>query len=149
MKFTYLDIKRLVKLRVGRVLQLISSSKKEKLEKPKKMTFSEQSAWTIFSRILKLPETKLYYDIRSAECYLKSEEYQLYLFLEERNIKIINSVYGYDVRISTELENYMTDRFIHEMAIRRSAFKAEALLKVDHSLELTVSRVLKQKEIND
>ena len=147
MKINYLRIKRLIGLNFGKILRAFSRAK-DKPRRPKKLSYSEQSVWTIFSRILKLPETKLYYDIKTEECFLKSEEYQLYIFLEEGNIKIINSVFGYDVKITQELESYMIDRFTHEMAIRRGAFKAEALSKVDHSLELTVDRVLKSSDEN-
>jgi hypothetical protein len=147
MKINFLKLKRLFKLNVGK-LKRAAWAAQEKPRRPKNMCYSELSALTIYMRILRLPETKLYYDIKTQECFLKSEEYQLYLFLEERNLKIINSVFGYDVRVSPELEAYMADRFVHEMAIRRSAFKAEALSKVDHSLELTVDRVLKKSEPN-
>jgi hypothetical protein len=147
MKINTLRLKRIIIVKFGRFLQLLST-KPEKPNRPTKMSISENSALTIFTRILRLPDTKLYYDIKTQECYLKSEEYQLYLFLEERNIKIINSVFGYDVRLTQELEAHMYDKFIHEMAIRRSAFKKEALSKVDHSLELTVDRVLKPKDEN-
>jgi hypothetical protein len=142
-----LKLKRLIKLNIGKLKRAIWTVR-DKPRRPKNMCNAELSALTIYMRILRLPETKLYYDIKTQECYLKSEEYQLYLFLEERNIKIINSVFGYDVRLTQELEAYMSDRFVHEMAIRRSAFKAEALNKVDHSLELTVERVLKNSEPN-
>jgi len=145
MKINALRLKRIIVVKFGRFLQVLSP-KQEKPTKPAKMSVSENSALTIFIRILRLPDSKLYYDIKTQECYLKSEEYQLYLFLEERNIKIINSVFGYDVRLSQELESHMYDKFIHEMAIRRSAFKREALSKIDHSLELTVDRVLKESE---
>ena len=147
MNFNYLYVKRTLKVKIGRIIQALNA-KPDKPSKPIKMSISESSALTIFTRILRLTDTKLYYDIKTQECYLKSEEYQLYLFLEERNIKIINSVFGYDVRLSPELEAHMYDKFIHEMAIRRSAFKKEALSKVDHSLELTVDRVLKPKDEN-
>jgi len=147
MKINTLAIKRSLKVKLGRLIQAFSA-KPEKPQKPTKMSISESSALTIFTRILRLPDTKLYYDIKTQECYLKSEEYQLYLFLEERNIKIINSVFGYDVKLSQELEEHMYNKFIHEMAIRRSAFKKEALSKVDHSLELTVDRILKRSDEN-
>lgn len=147
MKINFLRIKRNIQLRIGRFRRSLKNPI-DNPRRPKQMCYSEKSALTIFMRILRLPDTKLYYDIKTQECYLKSEEYQLYLFLEERNIKVINSVFGYDVRLSQELEAYMSDQFIQEMAVRRSAFKAEALNKVDHSLELTVERVLKNSQPN-
>jgi hypothetical protein len=147
MKINTLRIKRKFYVFVGKIIRNLKSPQTH-TRKPKVMTYSESSAFTIFMRVLKLPETKLYYDLVTQECYLKSEEYQLYVFLEERNLKIINSVFGYDVRISQELETYLTEKFSQEMAIRRRAFKNEALSKVDHSLELTIQRVLKETKPN-
>ena len=145
MKINTLRIKRKIRIIIGKIIRNLRSPQTH-VRKPKVMTYSESSAFTIFMRVLKLPETKLYYDLVTQECYLKSEEYQLYVFLEERNLKIINSVFGYDVRISQELENYLTEKFSQEMAIRRRAFKNEAHSKVDHSLEHTIQRVLKEKK---
>jgi len=101
------------------------------------MSESEETAKDIFMFLLVRSETKLYYDLKSAECYIRSEDCSVYIFLEERNIKIINSVYGYDVSISIELEAYLSRKFEQELYKRRQTFKAEALSKVEHSLENT------------
>jgi hypothetical protein len=55
--------------------------------------------------------------------------------------KIINSVFGYDVHIRSELEGYLLDKFIREMSIRRNAFKNEVLSKINHSLDSTLSKI--------
>lgn len=111
------------------------------ITKPKKLSHSEESAMEIFLSVLRNKRSKLFYDIHTQECYLRSEDAAIYVFLECRNVKIINSVFGYDVNISQHLEGFLLEKFIREMSIRRSAFKTEALLKVNHSLDLTLHRV--------
>lgn len=108
-------------------------------KKPARLTEQQETATTIFLRVLHRPETKLYYDITTSECFLRYEPANIYLFLEPGNLKIINSVYGYDVSITSELDYYLSERFRKEMNIRRAAFKTEALSKVKHSLNSTLN----------
>jgi len=108
---------------------------------PSVISDSARTASAIFTIILRDPGTKLYYDIQTGECYLHSEDETMFIFLESRNIKVINSVYGYDVPISYEHECFLTDKFRKEMAVRRLAFKKEALSKVQHSLGKTLERL--------
>jgi hypothetical protein len=112
------------------------------------MTESERTATAIYIKLLFDPGTKLYYDLHTQECYLRSEDSTLFVFLEQMNVKIINTVYGYDVPISRETESYLLEKFRREMAIRRLQFKKEALSKVEHSLEGTLEK-LNQKYKND
>jgi hypothetical protein len=110
------------------------------------MKESENTAYQIFIKVLHDPGSKLYYDLHTQECYLRSEDSSLFLFLEAQNIKIINSVYGYDVHVSGEVEQYLLEKFRREMAIRRRRFKEEALSRVEHSLETTLFKLTAKKE---
>jgi hypothetical protein len=142
-------MERTFKYKIERFLQgkFILIKKAFKIDKrpkfPKYATNDELTASIIFLRVLKNPDSKIYYDLRTNECYVRSGDSTLYLFLESRNLKVINSVYGYDIRLSAKMEVYLADRFIIEMSKRRSAFKNEALSKVTHSLDKTL------KDINE
>ena len=118
-----------------------SFGKEKKLTKPKKLTESENTACDIFLAILHNKDSKLYYDIQTQECYISSGDKTLFVFLEAGNVKIINSVFGYDVHIRQDLEAYLLEKFIREMAIRRNAFKREVLSKINHSLDSTLTRI--------
>ncbi len=122
-----------------RIFRSFGSDKK--LKKPKKLTESENTACEIFLTILHNKDSKLYYDIQTQECYISSGDKTLFVFLESCNVKIINSVFGYDVHIKSELESYLLDKFIREMGIRRNAFKKEVLSKINHSLDSTLTRI--------
>ena len=113
----------------------------KRVKRPKKLTESEDTASEIFLTILHNKDSKLHYDIQTQECYISSSDKTLFVFLEAGNVKIINSVFGYDVHIRSELEGYLLDKFIREMSIRRNAFKNEVLSKINHSLDSTLSKI--------
>lgn len=129
----------------GKFIQVKRAFKVDKRPRfPKDASNDELTASIIFLRVLKNPDSKLYYDLKTNECYVRSGDSTLYLFLESRNLKVINSVYGYDIRLSTKMEIYLADRFVIEMSKRRSAFKKEALSKVTHSLDKTLKDINKK-----
>lgn len=132
-------LKRTVKVLYLRFLRNLSSERK--VTRPKKMTESENKACEIFLTVLHDKDSKLYYDIKTQECYISSSDKTIFVFLESNNIKIINSVFGYDVHIKSNLENYLLEKFIREMGIRRNAFKKEVLSKINHSLDSTLIRM--------
>ena len=111
---------------------------KKRLKLPKKMEDTEKTGVTIFIKLLLDPDTKLYYDIKSTECYLKSIDETLFVFLEDRNLKIINSVFGYDIHIQQDTEAYLLEKFSNELYKRRMQFKNDAMKKVDYSLNKTI-----------
>jgi hypothetical protein len=122
-------------------LKLKSTFRKQKIRYPKKVSNNEKVASSIFLKILHDPETSLYYNPETYECYLKSNKHNLYIFLESANIKIINSKYGYDTKISIQLENYLSERFKHESSKRRNIFKQEVLSKVENFLNHTLDKI--------
>jgi len=122
-------------------LKLKSTFRKQKIRYPKKVSNNEKVASSIFLKILHEPETSLYYNTETYECYLKSDKHNLYVFLESTNIKIINSKCGYDTKISIQLENYLSERFKHESSKRRNIFKQEVLSKVENSLNHTLDKI--------
>jgi hypothetical protein len=132
-------IKRKLTLKIARSFR--TNAESNSVKRPRKMTRAEETATSIFISVLKDKGSKLYYDIHTQECYLRSEDASIYVFLESRNVKIINSVFGYDVHISGDLEAFLGEKFIREMSIRRKAFKEEALSKVNHSLDQTLDRM--------
>ena len=113
----------------------------KKVKRPKRLLQTEETACEIFLTILHNKDSKLYYDIQTQECYISSGDKTVFVFLEAENVKIINSVFGYDVHIRGELESYLLEKFITEMGKRRNAFKKEVLSKINHSLDSTLSRI--------
>lgn len=119
---------------------------KDRCRFPKDITDKERTVYEIFIKVLHDPDTKLYYDTLTMECSMKSEKQSLWVFLESRNVKVINSTFGYDRIISPKLECYLSDRFRQENTKRRTLMKEEALSKVEHSLTKTRDKLIKDGE---
>jgi hypothetical protein len=134
-----MKMKRLIRVFYLRILRNFKSDKR--VRKPKKLTESENKACEIFLTVLHNKDSKLYYDIKTQECYIGSGDKTIFVFLEANNVKVINSVFGYDVHIKQDLENYLLEKFIREMAKRRNLFKLDVLSKINHSLDNTLSRI--------
>lgn len=138
-----------MRIKIRRIRRVLSTSffkiirgfKERKVKRPKVLLESEETACEIFLTILHNKDSKLYYDIQTQECYISSGDKTLFVFLESNNVKIINSVFGYDVHIRGELESYLLEKFISEMGKRRNAFKKEVLSKINHSLDSTLTRI--------
>lgn len=113
---------------------------------PKVMTEKEKTVASIFLTILHEPETVLYYNPETYECYLQSDVHKISMFLEPQNVTVINSIYGYDTKISQKLEVYLSERFKHETSKRRNIFKKEILAKVEHSLINTLDKIYLKKD---
>lgn len=133
------NIKRFLLVSWLRIRRYFKTTQKHR--KPKSITPNQKTAVSIYIKVLHDPTSKLYYDLTTQECYIRSGDSSLYLFLEENNLKIINSVYGYDVAIGQQLEAYLGEKFRREMSVRRLAFKNEALSRVSHSLDKTLEKI--------
>jgi hypothetical protein len=142
-----MKIKKLIRVSYLRMLRSFKGDKR--VRKPKKLTESENKACEIFLTVLHNKDSKLYYDIKTQECYIGSGDKTIFVFLEADNVKVVNSVFGYDVHIKSDLENYLLEKFIREMAKRRNLFKSDVLSKINHSLDTTLTRIKDDFNINN
>lgn len=124
-----------------RFRRLFKSNDKSRF--PKNLSAAEKTVSDIFINILHDPESKLYYDNGTSECSMKSESKNMKIFLEERNVKIINSIYGFDRPISADLQYYLEARFKIENSKRRKIMKEEAVAQIENSLSNTLDKIQK------
>lgn len=118
--------------------------REDRIRRPKKISESQNCALDIAIKAIHDPASKLYYDLHTSECYVKREDAgvgTIYVFIESLNIKIINTIFGYDIYIDSESEQFITNVFRKEMTKRRAQFKKEAMSKVDHSLHKVLDRI--------
>ena len=121
-----------------------SRRRDDKIKLRSGLTDAQLTAVTITKKTILSPDSKLYYNTQNHECYVyrKGEnETSLYIFIESCNIKIINTVFGYDISIDSNTEQYITNIFSKELAKRRAQFKGEALAKVEHSLHKVLDKI--------
>jgi hypothetical protein len=121
----------------------LMSPKERRAKYPKKLRDAEKIAIETFLLVLKDPESSLYVDINTQECFLRSDDSSIYLFLEAGNLKIVNTIFGYDISLDANSERFLSEQFKHELAKRRRQFKKEALEKVQHSLKNTFEKLSK------
>ena len=113
---------------IGKVKDMFDSTPK----KPKKLNEQEGTVISIVEKLLLKSDTELYLDPKTQECYLSNEKY--YVFIESSRVRVINSVFGYDVYISGEVELYLVHIFMLEVSKRRSEFKSNVISKVNKNL---------------
>jgi hypothetical protein len=146
MKRKFTQLRRILFVKFGRIFK--SFGNEPVIRRPKKMTEAEETACDIYLELLHDKESKLHYDIKTQECYISSSDKTLYVFLEAGNVKIINSVFGYDVNVSQKLEGYLLEKFTREMAIRRNVYKREVLSRINQSLDSTLEKLKSKKDGN-
>ena len=118
-------------------------NKGDRSRRPKGLNESQNLAVDIAIKTILNPSSILSYDPESQECYIESNG-TLFIFLEARNIKIINTVFGYDIPISIPTENYVTSVFRREVTKRRMKFKKAALDKIEFSLQKALNKISKE-----
>jgi len=140
-----IKLRRKLKWFVLYMKSMFNSDRRENRIKPSKnLTDAQRTAVTITAKTMLSPDSKLYYNMQSHECYIyrkDSDDSSLYIFIESGNIKIINTVFGYDINIDQNTEQYLTNIFTREMAKRRSNFKKEALAKIEFSLHKVLDKI--------
>ena len=99
----------------------------------------------IWTKVIHQPESDLMYNPQTHEAYAQWESPSgtVYLFLEEGNLRVINTVVGYDIRLNIQVEQWCASLFTREVAKRRNKFKRQAESKVVHSLDNLESRLEK------
>ena len=144
-RIKWLWVKAIVSFKMGR-----GKAEYEKARRPvKNINESQGYAMDITVKSILNPNSELYYDTSTQECYIKVEDVKgtIYVFIEARNIKIINTVFGYDIPIDIPTENYLSSVFRREMNKRRSQFKKEVISKIEFSLQKVLKNV--SKRLND
>ena len=119
------------------------SNQDYRAKRPKKMSLSEEQAVRIWTKVVHQPESNLMYNPQSHEAYAEwdSPSGTVYLFLESSNLRVINTVVGYDIRLSQKVEQWCSSVFTREVSKRRKKFKRLAESKVVHSLDSLENRL--------
>jgi hypothetical protein len=131
---------KLIKIKILKKLKSINPNY-NKRSLPKELSESQKISIGIFFKILKMEDTELLYDLISSECYLINEKTNTHIFIEDRNIKVINSVYSYDIPIDYRTEGYLVSKFELELNKRRLNFKRNIMSKTNHCLLQTYNKL--------
>ncbi len=114
-----------------------------RIRRPKNLSDTEKCALDIAVKSIFDPTSYLDYDPSTDECDITVNDGTgtIYVFVEDRNLKIINTIFGYDIYINTDTEVYITSLVRKEMSKRRLAKKNAALAKVNYSLHTVLDKL--------
>ena len=136
-KHKFSALRKRAKIKILRILR----PKAKRFKFPSRVGESEKIAIETFLIVLKDKDSDLYFDPITQECFLRSGDSSIYLFLEASNLKIVNTIFGYDIPLGNMSERYLHEKFKFELEKRHKKFKNEALQKVQHSLRATYDKL--------
>lgn len=121
----------------------LSPARADHRMKRPKMSPSEAQAVRIWTRVVHQATSDLMYNPQNHNAYAlwEAPSGTVYLFLESGNLRIINTVVGYDIRLSINVERWCSAIFTREVAKRRTHFRLNAESKVVHSLDSLENRL--------
>jgi hypothetical protein len=114
----------------------LPSRNRDRVARPSGVPDDVKTGLRIWFWALRQPDTELLYDPVAHECYLHLERagHPLYMILEGDHMRIINSVIGYDIKISGHEYSYAEQGFFNEVHKRRQAFRKTIYNRVQNSL---------------
>lgn len=121
----------------------LSATRRDQRIRRPKMSETEEQAARIWQKVVHQKDSDLMYNPQTHESYVQwdSPSGTVYLFLEAGNLRVINTVVGYDIRLSSQVEHYFANIFSREVAKRRAKFRKNAESKVTHSLDSLETRL--------
>jgi hypothetical protein len=90
---------------------------------------------TICKKLISKEETVLLFTPISNKRYIRNEELQIFVILENYSVKVINHVYSYTVFLGHKSWNNVTLVFDTEVENRREEFEKEITSNIKHSLQ--------------
>lgn len=105
----------------------------------------EREVISIFSNLLKHPKSELLIH-PDGKYYIKSDDTGIFVTLNkyDKEISIINHVYGYNVNVSERVLNDMIKRFINELEYRRIKMEEDYRNNIQHSLSIIAKTIKKR-----
>jgi hypothetical protein len=95
----------------------------------------ERDCITICKKLIAKDDTVLLLTPISNKRYIRNEELQIFVILENYSVKVINHVYSYTVFLEDKSWHLITNLFDNEVERRREVFENEITSNIKHSLQ--------------
>lgn len=122
-------------------------------EVPKDATEIQRTCIEIFKYVLHNKNVELDFDKKSGEVILYLEDTlsdsHFYIVLEDGNIQIVNTVHGYDERITSDIHEHLMWLFENTQNIEFLRKKNAIRKKVSYSMGIILEKVKQSKEDNN
>ena len=106
-----------------------------------KITTYEKDCVSICEKLIKKNETILLLTPISNKRYIKNEEDQIFVILENYSVKIINHVYSYTVILGDNSWNSVVTLFDSEVESRRNKFEKEITSNIKYSIKKILEKI--------
>lgn len=106
-----------------------------------KITTYEKDCVSICEKLIKKNETILLLTPISNKRYIKNEEDQIFVILENYSVKIINHVYSYTVILGDNSWNSVVTLFDTEVESRRNKFEKEITSNIKYSIKKILEKI--------
>jgi hypothetical protein len=106
-----------------------------------KITTYEKDCVSICEKLIKKNETVLLLTPISNKRYIKNEEDQIFVILENYSVKIINHVYSYTVILGDNSWNSVVTLFDSEVESRRNNFEKEITSNIKYSIKKILEKI--------
>jgi hypothetical protein len=106
-----------------------------------KITTYEKDCISICEKLIKKNETVLLLTPISNKRYIKNEEDQIFVILENYSVKIINHVYSYTVILGDKSWNSVVTLFDSEVESRRNKFEKEITSNIKYSIKKILEKI--------
>jgi len=102
---------------------------------------AERDASQVFRKMVKSENSELLISPISNKKYVKNDDKQVLLILDDYQITLINHVFSYTIRLSQKTARNLVDTFNVETERRRLEMEAEFKTNVRHSLQTIITNL--------
>lgn len=122
-----------IKLQLYKFLNKASSTK---------ITKEERSLMIIVTQLLNNDNTDLLMVPKMDKFYIKADDSSIFIVIDNtcNEAYVINHVFGYHIKISDRVMNFVLDKFIDEVEKRRTIMENEYRNNIQYSLNSVVNR---------
>lgn len=103
---------------------------------------TEKKCSSVCRKLINHPKSKFLIAPLSMKRYIKNDELELFLVLQEGQISITNHVYHYDVAINNRSWERITKMYDNKTEKIRQEFETEMNSQIKHSLSTILSKLL-------
>ena len=127
---------------IPRLLFKLFLTLKEKFDPKLLITHEEKSSVEICNKLIEKESSKLTFAPKSLKRFIKNDDLDMFIVIENRTVNLINHVYSYSVFIENdELYSDLVDKFDEELENRRQELENEIKNNIQHSLETILKKL--------
>lgn len=121
---------------IPRILFKVYLYLKNKFDPKPPITFEEESSVEICKKLIKKERTRLTFAPKSFKRFIKNDDYDMFIVINNNCINLINHVYSYTVYIENqELYQSLVEEFDLELERTRQDLEDEIRTNIKHSLQ--------------